>query len=85
MLISNIDVVLMIQNYSIKYVTHVSFQRFIENTNVGVCQNELLQLEYGEVQSRVKLRTCNALFTALDSVSDSVEISNEDHEIVVSS
>ena len=62
----------------------VCFQRFTENSNVGTCYNELLQIEHGEFLSRLKLRTCNALFNALDCVSDSVEISNEDHEIQVS-
>ena len=51
---------------------------------MGSCLNELLQLEHGEVMSRFKLRTCNALFNALDSVTDSVEISNDEHEIQVS-
>ena len=55
----------------------------MENANVGVCLNELLQLEHGEVMSRRKLITCNALFNALDSVTDSVEISNDNHEIQV--
>lgn len=59
------------------------FQRYVENSNVGACMNELIQLEHGEVLSQQKLRMCSALFTALDSVSDSVEISNEDHEIQV--
>ena len=43
-----------------------------------------LELEHGEAMSRFKLRTCNALFNALDSVTDSVEISNDEHEIQVS-
>lgn len=56
-------------------------KRFPENHNVGACYNELLQLEYGELRSRTKLRALNAMVHALDNVSDSVEISNEDHEI----
>lgn len=55
----------------------------MENSNVGACINELLQLEHGEIISHQKLRTCNALFSALDSISDSVEITNDEHEIQV--
>ncbi|KAL4228195.1 High affinity cAMP-specific and IBMX-insensitive 3' [Mactra antiquata] len=56
-------------------------RRYIENSNVGSCMNELLQIEHGEYLSQQKLRTCNALFNAIDCVADAVEISNEDHEI----
>ncbi|WAR00767.1 PDE8B-like protein, partial [Mya arenaria] len=56
-------------------------RRFVENSNVGACLNELVQMEHGEVLSRHKLRMCNAMFSALDCVTDSVEISNQDHEI----
>ena len=59
------------------------FQRFAENHNVGACYNELLQLEHGELRSRLKLRALNAMVHALDNIADSVEISNEDHEIQV--
>ena len=60
-----------------------SFQKISENTNAHACLNELLSLEHGEVRSQLKLRACNALFSALDKVSDAVEISNEDQEIQV--
>ncbi|KAK6179108.1 hypothetical protein SNE40_011540 [Patella caerulea] len=56
-------------------------RRFVETSNIGTCMNELLQLEYGEIRSKLKLRACGALFTALDNVSDLVEITNQDHEI----
>ncbi|KAL5004048.1 hypothetical protein ScPMuIL_017504, partial [Solemya velum] len=56
-------------------------KRYTENPNIGACLNELLSLEYTEVRSQLKLRACNALFTALDQVSDAVEIANEDNEI----
>lgn len=49
-----------------------------------MCMNELLTLEYGEVQSRLKLSACRAVFSALDNVSDAVEISNAEQEIQVS-
>ncbi|XP_048248345.1 high affinity cAMP-specific and IBMX-insensitive 3',5'-cyclic phosphodiesterase 8B-like isoform X1 [Haliotis rufescens] len=56
-------------------------RRYIEKTNVGSCINELLSLEHGEVRSQIKLKACIALFTALDNVSDAVEITNEENEI----
>ena len=65
------------------YICGVYFQRFAENHNVGACYNELLQLEHGELRSRLKLRALNAMVHALDNIADSVEISNEDHEIQV--
>lgn len=59
-------------------------QRFVENTDIGVCMNELHQLTHGEVRTQRKLRACAALITALDDVSDAVEISSDDHRIQVS-
>ncbi|XP_052278369.1 high affinity cAMP-specific and IBMX-insensitive 3',5'-cyclic phosphodiesterase 8B-like isoform X1 [Dreissena polymorpha] len=56
-------------------------RRFLESSNVGTCLNELLVLEHSDVVTRQKLCTCSALFSALDSVNDCVEISNQDHEI----
>ncbi|KAI1904152.1 hypothetical protein AGOR_G00002740 [Albula goreensis] len=56
-------------------------RRYVENGNVMSCYNELLQLEYGEVRSQVKLRACNAIFTALEQSQEAVEISNEDQVI----
>lgn len=55
----------------------------MESLNISMCMNELLTLEYGEVQSRLKLSACKAVFSALDNVSDAVEISSDDHEIQV--
>lgn len=59
-------------------------QRFYENTNIGACVNELHQLTFSEVRSQQKLRACAALITALDDVSEAVEVTNEDHRIMVS-
>ncbi|XP_064608672.1 high affinity cAMP-specific and IBMX-insensitive 3',5'-cyclic phosphodiesterase 8B-like isoform X2 [Liolophura sinensis] len=56
-------------------------RRYTENANVGACMNELLFIEHGEARSQLKLQACSALFTALEHTSDSVEITNEDHEI----
>lgn len=64
-------------------MTFVLLQRIVESPNISMCMNELLTLEYGEVQSRLKLSACKAVFSALDNVSDAVEISSEDHEVQV--
>ncbi|KAK3097852.1 hypothetical protein FSP39_013823 [Pinctada imbricata] len=56
-------------------------RKITENINAHACLNELISLEHGEVRSQLKLRACSALFSALDKVSDAVEITNEDHEI----
>ncbi|XP_076465787.1 high affinity cAMP-specific and IBMX-insensitive 3',5'-cyclic phosphodiesterase 8B-like isoform X2 [Babylonia areolata] len=56
-------------------------KRITENTNLGCCVNELHQLAYGEVRTQRKLRACGALVTALDNISDAVEITNEEHTI----
>nr|XP_057912073.1 high affinity cAMP-specific and IBMX-insensitive 3',5'-cyclic phosphodiesterase 8B isoform X2 [Doryrhamphus excisus] len=56
-------------------------RRFVENTSVMACYNELLQLEHGEVRCRFKLRACNAVFTALENCQEAVEITSEDHII----
>ncbi|XP_054613002.1 high affinity cAMP-specific and IBMX-insensitive 3',5'-cyclic phosphodiesterase 8B isoform X3 [Dunckerocampus dactyliophorus] len=56
-------------------------RRFVENTSVTACYNELLQLEHGEVRCQFKLRACNAVFTALDNCQEAVEITSEDHII----
>ncbi|XP_077863705.1 high affinity cAMP-specific and IBMX-insensitive 3',5'-cyclic phosphodiesterase 8B [Saccoglossus kowalevskii] len=56
-------------------------KRYVENPNTGACLNELIQLEHGEVRLRHKLWTANAVFAALDSVSDIIEITSNDHEI----
>uniref|UniRef100_A0A4W4HUB1 Phosphodiesterase n=1 Tax=Electrophorus electricus TaxID=8005 RepID=A0A4W4HUB1_ELEEL len=56
-------------------------RRFIENTSVLACYNELIQLEHGEVRSQFKLRACNSIFTALEHCQEAVEITSEDHVI----
>lgn len=68
--------------------THLRFGKFLqripENHNVNSCINELLCLEYGEVRSQLKLRACSAVFSALDNISEAVQICNEDNQIQVS-
>lgn len=32
------------------------FQRFMENSSIIACYNELIQIEHGEVRSQFKLR-----------------------------
>ncbi|XP_053450536.1 high affinity cAMP-specific and IBMX-insensitive 3',5'-cyclic phosphodiesterase 8A isoform X2 [Nycticebus coucang] len=56
-------------------------RRYIENPNIMACYNELLQLEFGEVRSQLKLRTCNSIFTALEKSQEAIEITSEDHII----
>ncbi|XP_077989620.1 high affinity cAMP-specific and IBMX-insensitive 3',5'-cyclic phosphodiesterase 8B-like isoform X2 [Glandiceps talaboti] len=56
-------------------------KRYVENPNTGACLNELIQLEHGDVRLHHKLRTANAVFAALDSVADAIEITSNDHEI----
>uniref|UniRef100_A0A3Q2YFX2 Phosphodiesterase n=1 Tax=Hippocampus comes TaxID=109280 RepID=A0A3Q2YFX2_HIPCM len=58
-------------------------RRFVENTSVSACYNELVQLEYGEVRCLFKLRACNSAFTALEKCQEAVEITSEDHIIQV--
>ncbi|XP_051837151.1 high affinity cAMP-specific and IBMX-insensitive 3',5'-cyclic phosphodiesterase 8A isoform X2 [Antechinus flavipes] len=54
-------------------------RRYIENGNIMACYNELIQLEFGEVRSQLKLRACNSIFTALEKSQEAIEIKNEDH------
>ncbi|KAJ8286958.1 hypothetical protein GJAV_G00045340 [Gymnothorax javanicus] len=56
-------------------------RKFVENSSVSACYNELIQLEHGEVRSQFKLRACNSLFTALEHCQEAVEITSEDHVI----
>ncbi|KAM9480901.1 high affinity cAMP-specific and IBMX-insensitive 3',5'-cyclic phosphodiesterase 8A isoform 1-T2 [Clarias gariepinus] len=56
-------------------------RRYIENSNVMACYNELIQLHHGEIRAQIKLRACNAIFTALEQSQDAIEISNEDQLI----
>ncbi|KFV09098.1 High affinity cAMP-specific and IBMX-insensitive 3',5'-cyclic phosphodiesterase 8A, partial [Pterocles gutturalis] len=56
-------------------------RRYVENSNIMACYNELIQLEFGEVQAQFKLRACNSLFTALEKSQEAIEITSEDHVI----
>ncbi|XP_019937192.2 high affinity cAMP-specific and IBMX-insensitive 3',5'-cyclic phosphodiesterase 8B isoform X1 [Paralichthys olivaceus] len=56
-------------------------RRFVENSSVSACYNELIQMEHGEVRCQFKLRACNSIFTALEHCQEAVEITNEDHII----
>ncbi|KAI8499386.1 High affinity cAMP-specific and IBMX-insensitive 3',5'-cyclic phosphodiesterase 8B [Branchiostoma belcheri] len=57
-------------------------RRYTENTNLGACMNELLMLDHCEVRARHKLRACQALFTAIENVSEAIEIGNQDHQLM---
>ncbi|OWK09355.1 hypothetical protein Celaphus_00006646, partial [Cervus elaphus hippelaphus] len=56
-------------------------QRFMENSSIIACYNELIQIEHGEVRSQFKLRACNSVFTALDHCHEAIEITSDDHVI----
>ncbi|XP_073333677.1 high affinity cAMP-specific and IBMX-insensitive 3',5'-cyclic phosphodiesterase 8B [Pagrus major] len=56
-------------------------RRFVENSSVSACYNELIQIEHGEVRCQFKLRACNSVFTALELCQEAVEITSEDHII----
>ncbi|XP_072475866.1 high affinity cAMP-specific and IBMX-insensitive 3',5'-cyclic phosphodiesterase 8A isoform X2 [Notamacropus eugenii] len=56
-------------------------RRYVENCNIMACYNELIQLEFGEVRSQLKLRACNSIFTALEKSQEAIEIKSEDHII----
>ncbi|XP_056146450.1 high affinity cAMP-specific and IBMX-insensitive 3',5'-cyclic phosphodiesterase 8B [Lampris incognitus] len=56
-------------------------RRYIENSNMLACYNELIQIGHGEVRCQFKLRACNSVFTALEHCQEAVEITSEDHVI----
>ncbi|OXB80899.1 UNVERIFIED_CONTAM: hypothetical protein H355_016916 [Colinus virginianus] len=56
-------------------------RRFMENSSITACYNELIQIEHGEVRSQFKLRACNAIFAALEHCQEAIEITSEDHVI----
>ncbi|KAM9254152.1 high affinity cAMP-specific and IBMX-insensitive 3',5'-cyclic phosphodiesterase 8B isoform 8-T8 [Dugong dugon] len=67
---------------SVLPLLHAGFnRRFMENSNVTACYNELIQIEHGEVRSQFKLRACNSVFTALDHCHEAIEITSDDHVI----
>ncbi|KAG8524636.1 High affinity cAMP-specific and IBMX-insensitive 3',5'-cyclic phosphodiesterase 8B, partial [Galemys pyrenaicus] len=59
----------------------VILARFMENSSIIACYNELIQIEHGEVRSQFKLRACNSVFTALDHCHEAIEITSDDHVI----
>ncbi|XP_059517601.1 high affinity cAMP-specific and IBMX-insensitive 3',5'-cyclic phosphodiesterase 8A-like [Myotis daubentonii] len=56
-------------------------RRYVENPSLQACYAELLQLEFGEVRSQLKLRACNSVFTALEKSQDAIKITSEDNYI----
>ncbi|XP_066274897.1 high affinity cAMP-specific and IBMX-insensitive 3',5'-cyclic phosphodiesterase 8B-like isoform X6 [Branchiostoma lanceolatum] len=57
-------------------------RRYTENTNLGACINELLMLDHSEIRARNKLKACQALFAAIENVSEAIEICNQDHQLM---
>lgn len=59
------------------------FQRFIENTNVSVCMNELQSLDHREVRCRAQLAAASALLAAVEHSKDAIEICNDEYVVQV--
>uniref|UniRef100_A0AC11CLB8 Phosphodiesterase 8B n=1 Tax=Ovis aries TaxID=9940 RepID=A0AC11CLB8_SHEEP len=69
---------------SVLPLLHAGFnRRFMENSSIIACYNELIQIEHGEVLSQFKLRACNSVFTALDHCHEAIEITSDDHVIQI--
>ncbi|ELK31594.1 High affinity cAMP-specific and IBMX-insensitive 3',5'-cyclic phosphodiesterase 8A [Myotis davidii] len=67
---------------SVMPLIHAGFtRRYVENPSLQACYVELLQLEFGEVRSQLKLRACNSVFTALEKSHDAIKITGEDNYI----
>ncbi|XP_051028294.1 high affinity cAMP-specific and IBMX-insensitive 3',5'-cyclic phosphodiesterase 8B isoform X4 [Acomys russatus] len=67
---------------SVLPLLHAGFnRRFMENSSIIACYNELIQIEHGEVRSQFKLRACNSVFTALDHCHEAIEITSDEHVI----
>lgn len=47
---------LRLTSFSKLHLTWFDLQRFVENTSVSACYNELIQIEHGEVRCQFKLR-----------------------------
>ncbi|XP_060136226.1 high affinity cAMP-specific and IBMX-insensitive 3',5'-cyclic phosphodiesterase 8B isoform X3 [Zootoca vivipara] len=70
------------EEMSVLPLLHAGFnRRFLENSSITACYNELIQIEHSEVRSQFKLRACNSVFTALEHCHEAIEITSEDHVI----
>lgn len=58
-----------------------SFQWFLETCSLGVCLNELVQLEHNEISIQCKLKAAHALFYALDCCKDGIIVTGPNHDI----
>jgi hypothetical protein len=68
----------------VDYLLSVGFNRiFVENHDIGSCQNELVMLEHGEVLSCFKQLSVRALWEALDNCLDGIEITTPDAQYQV--
>uniref|UniRef100_A0A4X2LRZ7 Phosphodiesterase n=1 Tax=Vombatus ursinus TaxID=29139 RepID=A0A4X2LRZ7_VOMUR len=75
-------VILAVVSHMLSFILFL-FQRFMENSSITACYNELIQIEHGEVRSQFKLRACNSIFTALDHCHEAIEITSDDHVIQI--
>nr|CAB3264742.1 high affinity cAMP-specific and IBMX-insensitive 3',5'-cyclic phosphodiesterase 8B [Phallusia mammillata] len=58
------------------------FSRIINETvKLDELEDEILQLETGHLSYQIKFRSCQAIFTALERSRDSVQITDENHQI----
>jgi high affinity cAMP-specific and IBMX-insensitive 3',5'-cyclic phosphodiesterase 8 len=53
----------------------------LESCSLGICLNELVQLEHNEISTQFKLKAAQALFAAVDSCKDGIIITGPNHDI----
>jgi PAS domain-containing protein len=58
-----------------------SFQWLLETYSLGICLNELVQLEHNEISIQCKLKAAHALFYALDCCKDGIIVTGPNHDI----
>ncbi|XP_054160608.1 high affinity cAMP-specific and IBMX-insensitive 3',5'-cyclic phosphodiesterase 8B-like isoform X2 [Oppia nitens] len=63
------------------FIRHGFNRWFIESYNLGICLNELIQLENNDIAIQSKLKASHALFTALDYCKDGVIVTGPNHDI----
>lgn len=67
---------------SIMPFIRAGFNRWLlESCNLGFCLNELIQLEHNEIVMQLKMRSAQALFTALDNCRDGIIITSANHDV----
>jgi len=54
---------------------------FLETYSLGICLNELVQLEHNEISAQFKLKAAQALFAALDNCRDGIILTGPNNDI----